>query len=194
VFRRGFKTWCETIAAQKRKALKLAESAPLCAWKLAKHLGVFVRTPHEIAGLPSQSRDRLLVENSDAWSALTVAAAKGHLIVVNSAHSRRRQSSDLMHELAHIIIGHEPSWASETDDGLMILSSFDRDKEDEADWLSGVLLLPREALLQIRKRQLDNAAACDEYTCSQDMLTYRFRVSGVDIQMQRMRSSGKKLS
>ena len=189
MYRRGFKTWCETVSAQRRRLLKLATHEPLCPRKLARQLGVIVKTPAEIPGLKPETLTRLLAQDPDSWSAVTVAEDSVHLVIVNSQHSARRRSSDLMHELAHIIIGHEPSWASETEGGVMILSSFDRNKEDEANWLSGALLLPREALLHIRRRRIADEVACEEYGCSQDMLTYRLRVTGVDIQMNRSRLS-----
>lgn len=188
MYRRGFKTWCETVAAQKRKSLKLASHAPLCPRKVAAQLGVMIVTPDRISGLKTETLPRLLVEDPGAWSAVTLSEDGFHVIIVNTQHSSGRQASDLMHELAHLIIGHEPSWASETEGGVMILSSFDRNKEDEANWLSGSLLLPREALLHIRRRKIAADEACETYGCSQEMLTYRFRVTGVDVQMSRART------
>ena len=192
MYRRGFKTWCETVATQKRKSLKLAAHAPLCPRKIALQMGVMIITPDRIAGLKPGTLPRLLVEDPSSWSAVTVAEDGFHVVIVNSQHSPGRQSSDLMHELAHLIIGHEPSWASETDGGVMILSSFDRNKEDEANWLCGSLLLPREALLHIRRRKVPDVEACETYGCSQDMLTYRFRVTGVDVQMNRSKAFARK--
>lgn len=194
MYRRGFKTWCETVSAQKRKSLKLAAHAPLCPRKVAAQLGVMITSPERIPGLKPETLPRLLVEDSSSWSAVTIAEDGFHLIIVNTQHSAGRQSSDLMHELAHIIIGHEPSWASETEGGVMILSSFDRNKEDEANWLSGSLLLPREALLHIRRRKLGDEEACETYGCSKDMLNYRLRVTGVEIQLGRSKSSAKGLN
>lgn len=70
-----------------------------------------------------------------------------------------RPASDLMHELAHIIIGHEPARVDVTEDGALIWNSHDQRQEDEANWLSGCLLLPREALSWIRRQRLDDRAA-----------------------------------
>ena len=60
-------------------------------------------------------------------------------------------------------------------------SPFDRNKEDEAKWLSGSLLLPRDALLHIRRRKLGDEEACETYGCSKEMLNYHLRVTGVEI-------------
>jgi hypothetical protein len=59
-----------------------------------------------------------------------------------------------MHETAHIIIGHDPARVDVTEDGLLILSSHNKQQE-EAKWLSGCLLLPREALLLIRRQRVE---------------------------------------
>lgn len=67
-------------------------------------------------------------------------------------HRNGRLASDIMHELAHLIIGHEPARVDVTEDGLLILNTFSQKQEDEAKWLSGCLLLPRPALLAIRAR------------------------------------------
>jgi hypothetical protein len=67
------------------------------------------------------------------------------------------------------------------------LSSYNRAQEEEANWLSGALLLPRDALFNIRKKQLMDESACRLYGCSQDMLTFRFRVTAVDLQLKRSR-------
>ncbi len=73
-------------------------------------------------------------------------------------------------------------------DGVLLLSTHDRTQEDEANWLSGTLLLPREALLNIRKNQMSEEAACRLYGCNEDMLTYRFRMTAVDLQLKRSRT------
>jgi Zn-dependent peptidase ImmA (M78 family) len=77
---------------------------------------------------------------------VTVCWKSKYLIVMNSAHPATRQSSSLMHELAHLIIGHKPARLDVTPDGMMILSTYDKQNEEEANWLAATLLLPREAL------------------------------------------------
>lgn len=46
-------------------------------------------------------------------------------------------------------------------------------QEDEANWLSGCLLLPRPALLFIMQSAMDQEEACRRYKVSDDLLTYR---------------------
>jgi len=64
----------------------------------------------------------------------------------------------------------------------MLLKSYDKLQEEEADWLSGCLLLPREALISIKKRNLDLTHAASLFGVSQRMLTYRLATTGVNRQ------------
>lgn len=67
-------------------------------------------------------------------------------------------------------------------EGLMLLKSYDKLQEEEADWLSGCLLLPREALIAIKKRKLQLAEAASTFGVSQRMLNYRLATTGVNRQ------------
>src|SRR5258705_9198107 len=57
-----------------------------------------------------------------------------------------------------------------------------RQQEEEADWLSGCLLLPREALINIKRRRIAEANAATEYGVSVKMLNYRLAMTGVNWQ------------
>jgi len=59
-----------------------------------------------------------------------------------------------------------------------------QDQEDEADWLGSALLLPRPALFHIRQCRWDDERASDHFSVSGDMLRWRFRMTGVDQQLQ----------
>src|SRR5438105_7189025 len=109
MFPRGFKTWAEHTSARVRGQLKAKPDSPLDPLQVADILNVFVLTPNDLPDLATNIRQRLVGKYSDHWSAITVSDGTYHLIVTNSAHAERRRNSDLAHELAHIILGHEPS-------------------------------------------------------------------------------------
>jgi hypothetical protein len=113
-------------------------------------------------------------------AALTYAKTSGRL-VTKSEQRRGRTASDLMHELAHLIIGHSPGRVDIRAEGALMLNTFERQQEDEANWLAGCRLLPREALLWIRREGFDVPTAARHFTVSIDMLQYRIRVTGVSI-------------
>jgi hypothetical protein len=191
VFARGFKTWCENTAIHHRRAIGLQPAEPLTPEALASHLGVAVWRAREVPGVPEHALRVLLEEDPDSWSALTVHAGGRTVIILNSSHRGGRPASDITHELAHVILGHQPARVDVSEDGLLILNTFDRVQEDEANWLAGCLLLPRDALLQIRRNGTALAIAARHYGVSLDMLQYRLSVTGVDYQLAPRRRSQK---
>lgn len=185
MFNRGFKTSCENIARQQRRNLSLAPVDPINPRSLAKHLGIRVRTVEEVPGLSPNCVRTLLHEDADSWSAITLSANGKSIIILNSSHAPTRLASDLVHEIAHIMLGHKPARIDLTEDGSLMLSTYSRQQEDEANWLAGCLLLPRDALVLIRRQRLDLTAAARKYGTSMDMLRYRINVTGVDYQFKR---------
>ncbi|MBZ5538446.1 MAG: ImmA/IrrE family metallo-endopeptidase [Acidobacteriia bacterium] len=174
--------------------MDLEESAPIDGYQLAKHLGIQVWTPRDIPGLDQECLRTLLHIDSDSWSAVTLCVGPKDLIIINSSHAPSRQASDLTHEIAHTLIGHEPSRVDVTPDGLLLLDTYDRQQEEEAKWLAGALLLPRIALLSIMGRRLDLKVAAKQYGVSFKMLTYRISVTGVETQYSRAKRFSKRAS
>jgi len=187
VFARGFKTWCENVAVRQRRELGLDPVDPLDPWALARHLKVTVWRADEVPGLDARSLRVLLREDPDSWSAVTLRVADRHVVVLNSAHSGGRPASNLTHELAHILLDHTPARVDVSADGLLLLNTYGREQEEEARWLSGCLLLPRDALMLIRRQGLAADSAAKRYGVSLDMLQYRLNVTGVDTHLTRTR-------
>jgi len=185
MFRRGFKTWCENISHQQRKKFNLKEFEPLDPYQLADNMGVIIWRPEEIPGVSKECLEILLVSDPESWSALTITSPGKSAIVINSKHTHGRTGSNLMHELSHIILGHEAARVDVSSDNLLILSTFDKTQEDEADWLSGCLLLPRAALVHITAKKLSISEVKSNYYVSEQMFNYRKRITGVDKQFKR---------
>lgn len=182
MFERGYKTWCERYATEKRTSLGLSPSDPLDPRVLAKHLRVGVWTPADVSSLSAESLVVLLRNDGrtpSCWSAVTIVLGNKAAVVLNSSHSIARQASDLMHELAHRIRGHEAEEVEVSEDDIMILKSYDKDLEEEADWLAGCLLLPRDALVRIKQERLKDDEAAVRYGVSVRMLSYRNSMTGV---------------
>ena len=89
-----------------------------------------------------------------------------------------------MHELAHRIRQHTPEEMSISPEGLMLLKAYDKEQEEEADWLAGVLLLPRDALVGIRRRVLPDEEVLPAYGISKRMYTYRVSMTGLNRQFR----------
>jgi Zn-dependent peptidase ImmA (M78 family) len=186
VYKRGFKSWCENTSAALRAELKLRTVDALIPATLASYLGIIVWKLEEVPGIPAESV-AILRSDSDSWSAATVCVGAKHAVILNSCHSAARMNSDFMHELSHLILAHTPARMDVSSDGILLLSTYNKAQEEEANWLSGALLLPRDALLHVRKKDIDDQTARRTYGCSQEMLDFRFRVTGVDLQISRSR-------
>jgi hypothetical protein len=189
MFRRGFKTWSEQVSVRVRLKLKEPSVAALNVHQLADLLDVLILTPAELQDLSTDVRNRLLGDHEENWSAITVSDGVSHLIVSNTSHSLTRVNSSIAHELAHIILGHEPSMMFMSPAAGITLRTHNDEQEEEANWLAGALLLPRDALISVRRRRLPDEEACREYGVSPAMFRFRFNVTGVDVQLRRGRRS-----
>ena len=184
MLRRGFKSWCEKTSTNFRLQLSLSNKDPLSPFNLADKMHVNVIPLNEIVGLSDNSLSILTGHAYSLWSAITISKNNKHFIIYNHKHSFKRQSTDLMHELAHLIIGHDYN-KTMFFDGTTILRGYDKIQEDEADWLAGTLLLPREVLLGIIKNNIDHSHVCNLFQVSPKLLSYRLNVTGVHYQTKK---------
>lgn len=184
---RGFKTKCENISLQLRRELGLKKSAPMVAKDLAEHLDVLLWKPSDILGLPKETVTVLTRKGRAFWSAVTISFGEINTIIYNPSHSPARQSSDIMHELSHILLNHEPSQMMVSPNNPFVLRSYNDLLEEEASWLAGCLLLPREALVHIEVASMSINEACETYQVSRKLLTYRMNITGVNRQYRTVR-------
>ena len=183
--RRGFKSWCERASAEYRSHLGLDFGDALDPHDLARYLGVLVCTPHDIPGLSCRSIDQLTRVDPSSWSAVTVAAGGRNLVILNSAHSLNRQRSSLAHELAHIVLGHRPATTSVSHTGFLFRDRYDAEQEEEADWLAGALLLPRDGLLSLFRRTSSSQVIGRIFGVSTKLVDWRLRMTGILVQARR---------
>ena len=169
-----------------REHLGLGPLSPLCPWKLADHLGLHVLDIKQLP-IPANDIDHLTGAGSKAWSGFSIRHAGLIGVVLNTSHSLRRLRSTLMHEIAHIHLRHVGSRVDVNDSGILLISDFSREQEEEADWLSGALLLPRDALLEARKTNNTIDQICEEFGVSSDLCNWRLRMTAVDTQLKRRR-------
>jgi Zn-dependent peptidase ImmA (M78 family) len=179
---RGFKSWCERSALAIRAELAIDAHGPLRVRQLAEHLGVSLFTPGDLPGLPSEILVQLTHNDPQGWSAVSYTVGDMTTVIYNPKNSKGRQSSDIVHELAHVILDHEPSQVILSMDGEIAMRSFDARQEDEANWFGWTLLLPRPALLHCAQMKLTAPQIAEEYEVSEQLVTFRRRLTGVDRQ------------
>lgn len=182
--RRGFKTQAERAAGNARHALKLGALEPLDPWAFANHLSVAVLEFGSLELSPKSIR-QLTVSDVESWSALTLREGNLFAIVLNPSHALTRQRNDLTHELAHIELKHVPARVDVSKTGMLLLSDYSDEHEQEADWYAGALLLPRMALVHHRSRGRTPAQIAERYGVSVALTEWRLRMTGVDVQLRR---------
>jgi len=138
-------------------------------------------------GLSPESSEQLTQTDDESWSAMTLQAGAGFAIVLNPSHAPTRQRADLMHELAHIQLKHTPARVEVSKLGVLLLSDYSDEQEQEADWHAAALLLPREGLVEMRARNETPAQIATHYGVSERLCEWRLRMTGVDLQIKRAR-------
>lgn len=183
-FERGFKSWAERTALSLREDLGIRRSDQLPPDRLARYLGVLLLTPDDIPGLPPTARTQLLVNDPQGWSAVSAYVGEIGIVIYNPRHSAARQASDIMHELAHLILDHQPATLIMSQTGDMAMRTYNEKQENEASWLAGCLLLPRDALLLCKRLKLSPKEGSRRYGVSEVLFAFRMRITGVDRQWQ----------
>ncbi len=185
VLRRGFKTMAERLSIEVREELQLASTDLLDPRVLAKHLGIPVVGLGDLRrnGARAAAISHFHEAASDALSAFTVIEGRRRLIVVNDVHSPVRRSSSLMHELAHVILEHEPH-AGVMENGCR---RWNAEMEEEANWLAGALLVPRDGALMAARNRVPLVSAAHHFGVSEQMMRWRLQQTGAELQARRER-------
>jgi Zn-dependent peptidase ImmA (M78 family) len=183
--RYGFKAWAERTAAGIRRELRIPSLAALPAKRLAEHFGTTIVEPASLPGMTDDLLRKLVKEFGHCWSAATIIAETITIIMCNPTHADTRRESDVMHELAHIISRHTPARIELREGFPFRLRTFNRNDEEEAAWLGGVLQMPRAALLQLVRRGYTDEALAAHFCASDEMVRFRRNVTGIDTQIRR---------
>jgi Zn-dependent peptidase ImmA (M78 family) len=182
VLRRGFKAEAERIAIAMREEIGLSAHDALPAAALAKHLEIRIMTPDEIPGMDSQLRKTLLEDYKGNWSAGIYIKNNRKYILHNPTHSSARQESNLMHELAHALCGHElKELATVLTNCIIPLRDYDVVQEAEAECLGGCLQLPQKALIHhVHYKKKDHSEIAQLFNASIKMVSFRISTTGIN--------------
>jgi hypothetical protein len=182
--RRGFKSEAERVAELVRRDLGLKPLERLDCFALAAEWGIPVVSIGELRADGAREESvRLLLSGDAGFSATTVVVGTKRLIVYNPRHAAGRSANNLAHELSHVILEHEPAPAL----GVGGCRHWDGRQEAEADWLGGVLLVPRASALawMLASGDLDEGAR--HFGVSADLFRWRVNHTGVMRQVEARR-------
>ena len=185
--KRGFKSECESIATAVRAEMGLAAHAPLDARDLADHLSIPLHPLSSLSGNGNgvAAAIRYVEVNAAVLSAMTIFPewpSRRRVVVFNDTNSDARQNSDVAHELSHGLLLHEPRHPI-----INGCRDYTKVDEDEAAWLSGCLLVPREAAVVVAMANTPMGIAAVEYGVSTQMMTYRVNSTGARKQAEASR-------
>ena len=183
----GFKAKANRIALGLRHQMGLRSIAPIDLYDLAENrLGIPVVPITAFTHDCPEYVARLVMADKGAFSASLLQVGNRRIILLNDGHSRRRQNSDLAHEIAHALLAH-PSTQPFDHTGCR---NFDKDMEDQANCLAGHVLIPNEAALRIVWSSRDPESVCEEYGVSRQMLEYRLNTSDARRRRSRWKRAG----
>jgi len=179
VLRRGFTAEAERISERYRRELNISIFDPLNAFRLADHLEVPVRTVDNLK-LHLPHNVYCILQDPERFSAMCMPNEDGDKVILhNDRHSKKRQQSNLMHELAHVILKHVIPDEAARLCFIFGLHYYSLEQEQEAKYLGGCLQITRPGLQWALKNNYSTTQISDYYSASTDMVNYRLRVSGV---------------
>jgi hypothetical protein len=184
-FKRGFKAECERISHELRGELGLDSTSRLDPHALARHLAIPVLSVGALKGSCEEAVRRLVLDDPDSFSAVTVFCGTRRLILFNPGHAASRNANSVMHELAHVVLEHEPGSVRERGGGRRWRPL----DEAEADWLAGAMLVPRDGALAMMERLGDQIRSARHFGVSRDLMRWRVNETGVAIQLRRRRAA-----
>ncbi len=169
--RRGFAAEAESLAASVRAELGLEVHDRLDPRRLADECGVPIAPITDLVaeGADPASVHQLTVVDRGCFSAGTVLAGASRLIIFNPVHADGRLANSVTHELAHLLLEHEPGPAI----GPGGCRVWDQEMEDEADLLAAMLLVPRDAALACARAGLPHAIGAARFGVSADLMRWR---------------------
>ena len=181
-YRYGFKTEANNLAREVRAELKLGVLDRLEPRNLSTLLKIPIISLTELA-TDASAISYLIKNEPEVFSAMTVFRGSRRVIVHNDGHSAPRQNSNLAHELAHALLLHPPSVAFDSRG----CRYWNQDIEDEANWLSGILLVTEEATIAIAIGQLSLHDAAWSLGVSNQMIRFRMNATGANKRVKRAR-------
>jgi Zn-dependent peptidase ImmA (M78 family) len=181
--RRGFRADAERMAQQIRKDFGLRPFDALDLHEVAASRNVEIVPADTL--VPREALEELERLQAFAFSACTFDVDGTKVIVVSPLHSSGRQTSDIAHELAHLLLGHELTEIREI--AGITFRTCRTDQEEEATTLGGTLLLPRPLLLSAARKSMTIEQIAKSSGVTVDMARFRFNATGIRKQLDARR-------
>ncbi|WP_428339852.1 ImmA/IrrE family metallo-endopeptidase [Mycobacterium sp.] len=179
--RRGFKTEAKRLALELRADIGLDAHAPFDPYAFATEYGI---TVVQLSGLDGAARDHFLRASGSALSGALIPVQTGAIILENDAQPLTRRRTTMCHELAHVVLEHQFGVSLSADERKCGLGG---DQEDEADWLSGEMLIPYDGAIRLARSDATDQQAANVFDVSLAVARWRMNHSGARKIVERSR-------
>jgi Zn-dependent peptidase ImmA (M78 family) len=184
--RRGFKTEAKHLALELRAEIGLDAHTPFNPYAFAAEYGILVV---QLSNLDGPARDHFLKADGSALSGALIPIGTGVAILENDAQPLTRRRTTMCHELAHVVLEHEFGVSLSADERKCGLRG---DQEDEADWLSGEMLIPYDGAFRLARANATDQQAADLFDVSLPVARWRMNHSGARKVIERTRTKWAK--
>lgn len=163
----------ERLAQAVRERLRLSQTDMLDPMQLADAMPAHVFYPEDL--VPSDLAARLRGTGWDG-GAFTFPNEDTLMVVLNPARPRTRQCATLLEELAHHLLGHQPTRIYADPETGLRCRDYNPAQEAEAYQFGGTLLLPKE-LIQHHVKEVRGTASslADQCGCSVALVELRIK-------------------
>lgn len=154
------------LASEERLNLGVEVHQELDPYALCAEHGIEVYTMKSLQffGATANAINHFTTLNRSAWSAALVPVGSARIILENETHARVRRRSSVAHELGHFLLEH-------AFDGVLLgedhKRQFNETQEKQATFLSGELLIPRQAAQQAAYDGWSNAQVATVFNVSE---------------------------
>lgn len=163
----------ERLSLEVREEIEVGPYGVFDAYAVADLYGIPVGP---LSSLAEQSGVAWPLEDPEQVSAVTVFAGSRRMMLVNDDLSVVRQRSAIAHELAHVLLEHEPGPAVESGERI-----WEPVAEREADWLAGCLLIPKSAAIGCAIAGMPDEAVARRYGTSRPLARWRLNATGARV-------------
>jgi Zn-dependent peptidase ImmA (M78 family) len=172
-----FRQRCEYEAVNWRRKLGLYAYDPLPANRLAAYLDILLLPPGAIPDFDAAVIMALSATGDSGWSAVTIPVPDhSPVIIYNPCHAAARHEANIMHELAHLLLGHKP--ISIQTDLSILRQSYRPDDEEQAAFLGGCLQITRIGLDWAIGKGMRREEIAHHFGASEEMVQYRLNMTG----------------
>ena len=184
---RGFKAEAERTAARLRTELGVEDHAPVDVKDVAEQSGVRVLAATDL--VDKERLEEIEAIQAFAFSACTFEINDRHVIVFNPIRTPERTTSDIAHELAHLLLGHDLAEVQFLDG--VPFRTCRADQEEQATALGGTILLPRPLLLRQARAGATIESIAEAHCVTEEMARFRWNTTGVARQIAASRRRSK---